>query len=183
MHPAGVRRQAARLQADDVGDVDPGQRLAAAGQVAGAEDLEVVRGGVAGEARGSACPGGRSRGRRPSGCGRRRSRRWPGSRRRGPGGATASATVVSLSVRARGLAAKTARARSADGSVKSAPSPWERVSWRRSECSCGSVRAVSSASASAHLPIAARQRFSNSRSSWRKRGSWRIESRSRSSRM
>ena len=49
-HPPGVRRQAARLQADDVGDVHAGERLAAAGQVAGAEDLEVVGGGVAGEA-------------------------------------------------------------------------------------------------------------------------------------
>ena len=45
-----MRRQAARLQADDVGDIDPGERLAAAGEVAGAEDLEVVGGGVAGEA-------------------------------------------------------------------------------------------------------------------------------------
>ena len=48
-HPPGVRRQAARLQADDVGDIHLGERPAAAGQVAGTEDLEIVRGGVAGE--------------------------------------------------------------------------------------------------------------------------------------
>ncbi len=46
----GVRRQAARLQADDVGHIDRGQRHAAAEQTAGAQDLKVVRGGMAGEA-------------------------------------------------------------------------------------------------------------------------------------
>ena len=48
-HAPGVRRQAARLQADDVGNIHSRQHLVAAGQVAGAEDLEIVRGGVAGE--------------------------------------------------------------------------------------------------------------------------------------
>ena len=49
-HPPGVRRQPACLQPDDVGDIDLRQRLPAAGEVAGAEDLEVVRRRVAGEA-------------------------------------------------------------------------------------------------------------------------------------
>ena len=43
-------REAAGFQAEDVGDIHRGERLPAAGQVAGAEKLEVVRGGVAGEA-------------------------------------------------------------------------------------------------------------------------------------
>ena len=45
-----MRRQAACLQADDVGGVKLRERLSPAGEVAGAEDLEIVRGGVAGEA-------------------------------------------------------------------------------------------------------------------------------------
>ena len=45
-----MRRQPAGFEPDDVGDIHPGERLAAAGEVAGAEDLEVVGGGVAGEA-------------------------------------------------------------------------------------------------------------------------------------
>src|SRR5207248_3015172 len=43
------RRQAACLQSDDVGDVAPCDRFAPPGQVAGAEDLEVVGRRVAGE--------------------------------------------------------------------------------------------------------------------------------------
>src|SRR5207244_2718626 len=50
LHDAAcVRGEAARLQPDDVGNIDAGQGPAAAGEVAGAEHLEVVRGGVAGE--------------------------------------------------------------------------------------------------------------------------------------
>jgi hypothetical protein len=44
-----VWRQAARFQTDDVCDLDAGERPAAAGEVAGAEDFEVVGGGVAGK--------------------------------------------------------------------------------------------------------------------------------------
>ena len=43
-------RQAAGFEPHDVGDIDAGERLAAAGEVAGAEDLEVVGRGVAAEA-------------------------------------------------------------------------------------------------------------------------------------
>ena len=136
-HAPGVRRQAARLQADDVGDIDRGQRLAAAGQVAGAEDLEVVRRGVAGEAQvllalaedfvddggghavaAEAADGevvavvdqtgdGVGDGGELIGQGTRLARRRP------------------------------ARARSADGSVKRSPSPWEKVHG----CSRGKPRA------------------------------------------
>src|SRR5262249_38379996 len=45
-----VRRKASRFEADDVGAIDAGQRLAAAGEIAGAKDLEVVRRSVPGEA-------------------------------------------------------------------------------------------------------------------------------------
>src|SRR5947209_943197 len=44
-----MRRKAARFQADDVGDIDAREQLAAAGEIAGAEDLKIVRRGVAGE--------------------------------------------------------------------------------------------------------------------------------------
>ena len=191
-HAPGVRRQAARFQADDVGDVHRGQRLAAAGagcrrRAAGNRAWRCGR-----RSAGPACPGGGSRERRRWECGRSRSRRWPGNRRRGPGGATASATVVSLSMQARGLVAKNARAWSAEGSANRSPSPRERVSMS-SEAVVRVRRVVEAASRrSVPGPRAPRrlgpdrssvQRFSNSRSSWRKRGSWRIESRSWSSRM
>ena len=44
-----MRRQAARFQADDIGDIDAGDQFAAARQVAGGENLEIVRRGVAGD--------------------------------------------------------------------------------------------------------------------------------------
>lgn len=49
-HPPGMRRQAAGLQANDVGDVEPVEQAAATEAVAGGEDLEGVGGGVAGDA-------------------------------------------------------------------------------------------------------------------------------------
>ena len=42
-----MRREPARLQADYIGDFHPRQGFSAAGQVAGAEDLKIVRGGMA----------------------------------------------------------------------------------------------------------------------------------------
>ncbi len=49
-HPPGVRRQPPGFQSDNVGHIDRGQGLTSAGQVAGAEDLEIVGGRVAGKA-------------------------------------------------------------------------------------------------------------------------------------
>ena len=45
-NPAGVRGQPTCFQTDNVGDVDAGDSLAPAGQVAGGENLEVMRGRV-----------------------------------------------------------------------------------------------------------------------------------------
>ena len=118
-----MRRQAPGFQADDIGDVHRGEGLAAAGQVAGGEDLKIVRGGMAGETqillalaedfmgdgRGQADRAETANGQVVAVVDQT---------------STASATVVSLSVSARGLPAKPWRARLAEGSVKSGPMPW-----------------------------------------------------------
>lgn len=105
-----------RLQADDISCVNPGEQPASAGQVAvtgfGNRGWRCGR-----RSRVPACLAGRFRDRPPSECGRCQNRLRPDSRRREPG-ATASGTVVTLSVKARGLVAKNSRALSAEGSEK-----------------------------------------------------------------
>ncbi len=44
-----MRRQAPRFQADDISDIDTGDQFATAGEIAGGENLEIVRRGVAGD--------------------------------------------------------------------------------------------------------------------------------------